>query len=408
MQRRAFLKQTAFAAGGSAALRYGGGPSAVAAPASTVPAAAGEALRRHWLARWEANIAGNARSRYCDRETGEELGWLVSPFLNGFYYGYLATRDLKWIKHFLDWTDACIKRAVYEPDDFPGWPKGDGAGGESKDFKADSLVGEAMLLRPIVLMAQEIASTPALAVQWGTRAQAYLALAETMFQKWDTRECWRETGNGGLWVVPSWGIDLQTGKWSGGYGERKTAGFSNPHNKENEIARWMLALFDATQKPIYRDRAVKWFQLMKYRMQIREEGKYFVWNYWEPAGPWDYRQDGSPKHWVGVHPNGGYYGSDIKGIVAAFEHGLVFGKEDIGRLIATNRDFMWNQKVAGAKFQRIDGGQPDPRWAKSPGMLWTALVPYDAVLREVFAANHDPSGWDGLETAPWFLAQGRA
>ena len=27
------------------------------------------------------------------KETGEELGWLVSPFLNGFYYGYMATRD---------------------------------------------------------------------------------------------------------------------------------------------------------------------------------------------------------------------------------------------------------------------------------------------------------------------------
>jgi acetyl esterase/lipase len=29
-----------------------------------------------------------------------------------------------------------------------------------------------------------------------------------------------------------------------------------------------------------------------------------LWNYWEPAGPWDYKPDGrSTKHWVGVHPN---------------------------------------------------------------------------------------------------------
>ena len=406
MQRRSFLKQAAFAVTGVASLPYPGGPHAWAAPTLTEPAAYSVALRAKWLALWETNILGTARNRYCDREMGEELGWLVSPFLNGFYYGYLSTRDPKWIRHFVDWTDACIKRAVLEPDGFLGWPKGDGAGGESKEFKADSLVGEAMLLRPIVLMAHEIASSPQLSAQWGEKAQAYLALGETAFQKWDERACWRETSNGGLWVSPGWGIDLQTGKWSVGYGERAVAGFSLPQNKENEIARWMLALFDATQKPIYRDRAVKWFRLMKSRMQLRDEGKYFVWNYWDPAGPWDYRQDGSPRHWVGVHPNGGYYSSDVRAMVTAFEHGLVFGKEDIGRLVATNRDFMWNQKIAGAKFQRIDGGQPDPRWANSPGVLWTALVPYDAVLKGIFIGNHDPSGWDGLETAPWFLAQG--
>jgi hypothetical protein len=47
------------------------------------------------------------------------------------------------------------------------------------------------------------------------------------------------------------------------------------------------------------------------------------WNYWEPAGPWDYRADGrTTKHWVGVHPNGGYYEDDTQGIVDAYEHGL--------------------------------------------------------------------------------------
>ena len=120
---------------------------------------------------------------------------------------------------------------------------------------------------------------------------------------------------------------------------------------------------------------------MKSRMRLQQEGKYFVWNYWDPAGPWDYKPDGSPKHWVGVHPNGGYYAVDVEGIAAAYEHGLVFDKEDLRRLIATNRDFMWNQQIQGAKFQRIDGGKPDPRWKGSPGVLWTALVPHDETLR---------------------------
>ena len=50
------------------------------------------ALAKDWMQRWEKNILGDSRNRYCDREMGEEIGWLVSPFLNGFYYGYMATR----------------------------------------------------------------------------------------------------------------------------------------------------------------------------------------------------------------------------------------------------------------------------------------------------------------------------
>ena len=136
-------------------------------------------------------------------------------------------------------------------------------------------------------------------------------------------------------------------------------------------------MHDATGKPVYRERAEKWFRLMKSRMKTRADGKYFVWNYWDPAGPWDYKPAGATRHWVGVHPNGGYYGIDVEGIVAAFEHRLVFTQDDIQRLVATNRDFMWNHEVKGAKFQRIDGGEPDKRWAKTPGVLWTALAPYD-------------------------------
>ena len=363
---------------------------------------------RDWLARWEKNILGRARNRYCDKEMGEELGWLVSPFLNGFYYGYLATRDPKWVAMLIGWMDSCVRRGVKEPDGFLGWPKGDGSGNDSKEYSADSLLGEAMMLRPVVLMADEIRKTPALEARWGDKAAAYRKLAEETFQKWDSRDCWRDVKEGGLWVVPGFGIDLKTGQWSAGYEQRKTAGFSNPANKEDHIARWLVAMYDVTKKPIYRERAEKWFRLMKSRMKTRESGRFFVWNYWDPAGPWDFKADGSPRHWVGVHPNGGYYHIDVEGMVTAFEHGLVFTKEDIQRLIATNRDFLWNQQVTGAKFQRIDGGSADPRWKNSPGVLWTALVPYDETLRKVFLANHNPSGWGGLSGTPWFLAHERS
>ena len=146
---------------------------------------------------------------------------------------------------------------------------------------------------------------------------------------------------------------------------------------------------------------------MKSRMRIRDD-KYFAWNYWDVGGPWDYKPDHSTRHWVGVHPNGGYYGIDLESIVAAYQHGLVFDKPDIDRLIATNRDFMWNGQIENAKFQSIDGGKPDARWKNSPGVLWDALIPYDDKLRRVFEANHKPESWGGLAATPWYLSLARA
>jgi hypothetical protein len=360
-----------------------------------------------WLERWQRSILNDAKNRYCDKETGEELGWMVSPFLNGFYYGFTATRDSKWLEHLVDWTDSCLKRAIKEPDGFYGWPKGDGGGGESTEFEADSLLGEAMLLRPVVLAAHEIQKDPGLKTRWRGKTKSYVEFAEHIFEKWDSRDCWRQANGGGLWVVPAFGIDRHTGKWSAGYDSRKSSGFSNPDNKENHIARWLLAMWDATGKEIYRDRGSQWFALMKSRMKLCRNDTGYVWDYWDPAGPWDYKPDGSPKHWVGVHPNGGYYGIDVEAIVSAFEHKIVFNRADIDRLIATNRDFMWNQKVSGAQFQRIDGGQPDPRWKDSPGVLWTSLIPYDTTLKRIFLANHNPESWGGLATTPWYLSQAR-
>jgi hypothetical protein len=401
MNRRQFLQRASMAAGASAFLFH---PARALADAAQSPTPfIGPVVARDWLARWEKNMLAEAQTRYCDTENGEELGWLVSPFLTGFYYGYLATRDPKWIDLLMDWTAACRKRAVKEPDGYFGWPKGDGGGNSSSQYDADSMLGEAMMLRPVVLLSAEILKTPALQPTWGDRARGQLDFSAQIFKKWDSRDCWRTVKDGGgLWVVPAFGIDRHNpGQWSEGYARRKTSGFSHPDNKQNLIASWLIAMHDATREPVYRDRAAAWWRLMRAHMTTRDDGKYFVWNYWEPAGPWDYTASGAPKHWIGVHANGGYYAIDVDGIVNAYEHGLVFSRADMEKLIATNRDFMWNQKFDGAAFRRIDGGSADFRWRKTPGVLWTGLAPYDATLRKIFLATFNPASWSGLTTTPW-------
>ncbi len=204
----------------------------------------------------------------------------MTPFLDGFYYGYMATKDPKWVAMLVDWTDSWVKRGVKEPDGYLGWPK-PGAAGTDVDklngYNADSLLGEAMVLRAVVLMSGEIRKTPALKEKYGVKAESYLQLAEQVYEKWDRRGAWRETKDGGMIsVVLPFGIDAATGKWTAGYETRNAAGngFSHPNNKANHVARWLLALSDVTAKPVYKERAEKWFRLMKSRMQVNAGGTY--------------------------------------------------------------------------------------------------------------------------------------
>ena len=93
-----------------------------------------------------------------------------------------------------------------------------------KERYTDNELGDAMFLRPMVLMAGEIIKTPALKEKYGAKAEEYLQLAEQTFEKWDSRGAWRDTKEGGIWVVPPFGLDPKTGKWTepGGYERRMT------------------------------------------------------------------------------------------------------------------------------------------------------------------------------------------
>jgi hypothetical protein len=335
-----------------------------------------------WLSRWRKNIVGDARNRYCDKAMGEDIAWLVTPFTDGFYYGYMATGDRKWAAMLTDWTDSCVNRAVKEPDGFVGWPSPAAAGTKVDnldDFNADSMLSDAMALRAAVLLAAEVRRNPALQAAYAAKADDYLKLAEQTFRKWDQRGGWRETKDGGcISVLLPFGIDRQSGKWTAGYATRNAPGngFSHPDNKANLVARWLLAMSDATGKSVYRKRAEQWFTLMKSRMTLKADGTYKIWNYWQPAGPWDYLPTGATKHWVGVHPNPGYYEIDVAAIVDAYEHGLVFGRGDIDHLIST---------------------------ALAEKRYWEALVPYSAEIQKKFEQEMKPDSWRGLSGAPRYL-----
>ena len=333
--------------------------------------------------RWKANLLGESGKPVCRNERGEEIGWLISPLLSGYYYGYLATKDPVFVKLLVVCAEAMIQRAVKEPDGYFGWPKVDASGTPVDDLdklNADSLLGEAMAMRPIVLLSKRILERPDLRAVYGANAEAFIGFAETIFEKWRTRGAWRDTKDGGaISIVVPFGLTDDGSGWTANYDRRNDTdiGFSHPDNKANMVAKWMLAMFDVTGKPVYRELAEKWFVLMRSRLTRNESGGFKIWNYWQPAGPWDYTWPWRAKHWIGVHPNAGYYEIDVSAMVSAFRHGVVFRAEDISALIAT--------------------GLSEKRY-------WPALAPYNEEIRQKFEEQLAPESWPGLTQVPWRLA----
>jgi hypothetical protein len=354
-------------------------PAAASKPAMTI-VKMDAAKQKLWLSLWEKEIRHEAADRReCDHLMGEHIAWGITPIMDGFYYGYMGTKEAKYVDMLVDWADSLIKRAIKEPDGYVGWPAKEAAGtwvDHLDDYDADSMLAEAMVFRPIVLMAGEMMKNPALKEKYAAKGESYLNLAEQLYAKWVERGGWRETGSGGLIsVVMPYGMDPTHRKWID-FDTRNAPGHgvSHPDNKANQVAEWMLAMWDVTGKLEYRDHAERWFRVQKSRMRPKRDGTYEIWNYWQPAGPWDYKPDGSPKHWVGVHPNGGYYDDDTRGIVAAYEHGLIFTQADIARLVAT----------AKTSWQENDPSYPPPGFQPIAGMAISVLAA-DGKAKEVNA-----------------------
>jgi hypothetical protein len=444
-----------------------------AAPAMTL-VKMDEAKQKDWLAKWDKNITGEAKNYRvaCDKSVGEDIAWAGTAIWEAFYNGYMATHDTKYLDMWVDWTDSLIKRAVKEPDGYVGWPGKDPHGTEVDQLSrlvGDSMLAEAMVFRPIVALAGEVLKDPKLKDKYGAKAESYLKLSEQLAEKWVKRGGWRETKDGGMIsVVGYYGLTADGKSWdlSAEAMADPNLAFSHPNNKANKVASWMLALWDVTGKTQYKDRAEKWFKVLKSRLKLGSDGTYEIWNYWEPAGPWDYKPGSkATKHWVGVHGNAGYYEADLGGMVEAYEHGLVFTKDDIGHLIDTAKT-AWvgsnpgslgagmlvcvdpasgtakainacipNSKTAepasagsAALSGKIVSAEWDVKASKGKMVvqpkdasvapvtfdtdkdtkvkvlrMWTALAPYDVEIQKNFEATEKPDSWGGLSAASYYL-----
>ena len=130
----------------------------------------------------------------------------------------------------VDWADSLIKRAVIEPDGYLGWP---GQWGRTKiinagsgvdnlnEYNTDSFISDAMVFRPIVLLAREMATNPALKEKYGAKGESYLKLAGQLYEKWVERGGWREIEDGGMISVV---LPYRDGRGQHGSGSVSTPG----------------------------------------------------------------------------------------------------------------------------------------------------------------------------------------
>jgi hypothetical protein len=373
-----------------------------------------------WLTDWNINITGyNTGNRYCNTCVGEDLDWLFTPIAEGFYYGYMATGKTAYVDGFISWANAMLTRQFMEPDGYPGWPSTNAAGtgvDALNSYYADSFLGDAAAFRVIALMGWQMVNNSGLSgiacasgettygATYGATGQYYLNLAETIYNKWMTRGGWRPCdtadgyGPGECTVVLPEGMDPSTNYttwitnpagspngpglnsyysaneygspgWNGLFTIGINNGFSHPANKSNEVARWMLAMYDVTGQQQYLTHAQLWFQQMHWRTTTAgalwlspDSFGYLVWNYWQPNGVWDTCANAAqtaidnPTGSTGglklgsgwVHPNNGYYQLDSLAMAEAWEHGLL-SSADISNCVTLSTRDWW-----GGTYQHQD------------------------------------------------------
>jgi hypothetical protein len=319
-----------------------------------------------------------------------------------FQTAYRALKDTAWLDAAVKYYDYCIGKMQTGPDGYKGWV---GQFGEtSAKLWADVHVGDAIMMDHMLDFAEIVLNDEELAKTYRKAADRYVALARRdLIEKWDSRGTWREDGPYGAYV--QWDTFADAGdinSWNK-HPELTSLGLSLPFNKQNDVATCCLKLYRITGEPTYREKAQRIFSFMKSRFLLADG--HYVWNYWEPFGQNDVNfQTGNARHWMNVHGYRNYQAGEIHQIVEAYHTGVVFDRQDIERIIATNLEVMWNKDKENPKWVNSNATLPRPvltpeekkaeeeRIRSNPyaregraGTLWTGLLDFSPTVRELYA-----------------------
>lgn len=333
--------------------------------------------------------------------TGEGVCWHAAYDMGLFMDAYRDSGDEGYLDTAVTYYDALIDKLHTSPDGYKGWV---GPYIYDSDYIGDVHIGDAILINHMLDFSETILkkSDGELKARYEDKAREYLVLAQThLIEKWDSRGTWREDGPYGAYV--SWDRYMtpdNLDEWR--KLDVKNSSLSLPFNKQNSMGIAALRIYRITGDEAYRGKALKIFNYMKSRMALFED--HYVWNYWEPFGPWDIDGSASNKlrHWVNVHPYRNYQAGEIHEIVEAYHSGLTFDRTDIERIINTNLNVMWNGDKDNPEWRNSNYAVQMAAYGELPikeapgghfpnlaGALWTGLAEFSKTVRELAGRETD-------------------
>jgi|GEM_PF-765568 len=319
---------------------------------------------------------------YSGKGTGEQFCWNFNYNANDPLDSYEANGDIKSLEAAESRYDGVVAKLLKDPDGYPGTIGPDiGVVSGGSVLWADTVIGDALVARPLLRFAEIVNSDPKLKERWGAKAQSYIDLATKMcWEKWNHRGCYYEDAAGyGSYHSHPFGVDKNNpGKWV----PRPEHLISENLNKHYQTGIVMVRLWRLTGKDEYKKRVISIFSRAKAMWRYYPEEDRVVWNFWMPHGPYD-MEGTAPKSWVGVHPErSGYQAGEVHDWVEIYDSGLVFEQVDLERIIRTNHWMAGGDPSAAGpiKWKNADG-------TTGAGTLWGALARFDEKIRKALEAE---------------------
>lgn len=308
-------------------------------------------------------------------QQGGEIAWGESYRLAALVEMLDATRDPKYAElavKLSDWITMSRDDRQGLRDEFrdtvaSAW----GSTNYSKGARYVWAVHTGMIVAPMARFAAVVRNDPRLREKWSKDADRLLKVAQEAVAVHDTD--FREGPGGDEGYLHSLYLKKHL-----------------PLNMQNALARAWLAIDDATNTPKHRERVTRLAQFLKHRLRPMDDGSY-VWAYWPPLeGRADSFEDIS------------HAAINVDFMVLCHEQGIVFTREDLGRLKQTllKRVLLADDRVSDT----VGGGGPINTYR--PAVLrWGRLGRHFPEVRErLIQFSHLPDIGREVTTLPLGLA----
>ncbi len=323
-------------------------------------------------------------------EQVEDICWIWSRYAEMPLVAFELTGDAKYLDSFVKGMESLLTRLNRGPDGilgFRGLPLPLFRDKDNPTAQIEVDISEFEVVHLICRFVEQVDAAPSLKHIHGDSAARLLDIAENHLagQKWEERELFMDLGTrGAVFRMPAeCGNDRDH--------------LTNPHNKQSKMCRAYLALYRVTGKDAYFRKAI---QLgARFKHMLRLDGEYYRWNYWDPAGDWDRRNDNPEqwKHWIGPEHRSGYHALTVAMAAALYDHGVVFNRTDMQRFVNTQMQVCWNGSLESPVFRNTGGKPMDaamvaPALARFEPLVWEFCYGQRASLERLKRRDHP---WQG-------------